>query len=182
MATIETLESKGIRIKYIGEKRMTGIQDPEPVSLIFPLELDGRLELEEAQADTSVALGVDAAAKYLIPVDPDDHHLPNDQRRSYIVGSNKLDIPSSAVLHRQRARFAPGEYRLSGPVAAEDTNFDIRRRVEIIVVDMVDMPMYVANLGKALAVVLRHGTAHGLSMDHDPCDRSETACIRAAEG
>ncbi|KAF8222834.1 protein serine/threonine phosphatase 2C [Tricholoma matsutake] len=42
--------------------------------------------------------------------------------------------------------------------------------------------MYVANVGKTLAVVSRHGVARAVSRPHDPFDRAETARIRAAEG
>ncbi|KAF8522779.1 hypothetical protein BU17DRAFT_86701 [Hysterangium stoloniferum] len=57
MEKIEALELKGIRTKYIEEKRMKCIQDRKPLSLQFPQELDGRLELEEAQVDPPVELG-----------------------------------------------------------------------------------------------------------------------------
>lgn len=42
--------------------------------------------------------------------------------------------------------------------------------------------LYVANVGNALAVVSRQGTAQPVSRKHDPYDRAETMRIRAAEG
>ncbi|KAJ6517432.1 adenylate cyclase [Mycena vitilis] len=51
-----------------------------------------------------------------------------------------------------------------------------------IVVYIVGKRMYVANVGNALAIVSRGGTAHPVSRKHEPCDRLEMERIRAAEG
>ncbi|KAF7341491.1 Adenylate cyclase [Mycena venus] len=51
-----------------------------------------------------------------------------------------------------------------------------------IVVYILDKKMYVANVGNALAVVSKGGSAVPLSRKHDPYDHAETARIRAAEG
>ncbi|KAJ7676182.1 hypothetical protein B0H17DRAFT_1207452 [Mycena rosella] len=51
-----------------------------------------------------------------------------------------------------------------------------------IVVYFVGRTMYVANVGNALAIVSRGGTAHAVSREHAPYDRAEMARIRAAEG
>lgn len=51
-----------------------------------------------------------------------------------------------------------------------------------IVVYFVGKTMYVANAGDALAVISRQGSAHLVSVKHEPFDRLETARIRAAEG
>jgi adenylate cyclase len=51
-----------------------------------------------------------------------------------------------------------------------------------VVVYISDKKMYVANVGNALAVISRGGTAHSVSTKHEPYDRAETTRIRAAEG
>ncbi|KAJ7624227.1 adenylate cyclase [Mycena polygramma] len=51
-----------------------------------------------------------------------------------------------------------------------------------IVVYIVGKRMFVANVGNALAIVSRGGTAHPVSRKHDPCDCAEMERIRAAEG
>ncbi|KAF7357959.1 Adenylate cyclase [Mycena venus] len=51
-----------------------------------------------------------------------------------------------------------------------------------IVVYILDKKMYIANVGNALAVVSKGGSAVPVSTKHDPYDRAETARIRAAEG
>ncbi|KAK6996951.1 adenylate cyclase [Favolaschia claudopus] len=58
----------------------------------------------------------------------------------------------------------------------------VRSGASGIVVYVVDKRMYVANVGNALAVVSKGGSAVPLSRKHDPYDRAETARIRAAEG
>ncbi|CAK5265523.1 unnamed protein product [Mycena citricolor] len=59
---------------------------------------------------------------------------------------------------------------------------DLRTGASGVVVYIVDKKMYVANVGNALVVVSRSGTAVPLSRKHHPYDRAETARIRAAEG
>lgn len=71
---------------------------------------------------------------------------------------------------------------ISGSIAEQTQQLSLRNGVEGIVMYLVGKKMYVANVGKALAVVSRQGIAHHLSMNHDPFDRRETARIRAAEG
>ncbi|KAJ7067072.1 adenylate cyclase [Mycena amicta] len=51
-----------------------------------------------------------------------------------------------------------------------------------IVAYVVNQRLYVANVGNALAVVSRDGTARPVSRKHDPYDRSETARIKATGG
>ncbi|KAJ7031033.1 hypothetical protein C8F04DRAFT_1112067 [Mycena alexandri] len=58
----------------------------------------------------------------------------------------------------------------------------VRSGASGIVVYILDKKMYVANVGNALAVISRGGSAHPVSRKHDPYDRAETARIRAAEG
>ncbi|KAJ7131617.1 hypothetical protein C8R46DRAFT_924202 [Mycena filopes] len=58
----------------------------------------------------------------------------------------------------------------------------VRSGASGIVVYILDKKMYVANVGNALAVISRGGSAHPLSRKHDPYDRAETDRIRAAEG
>ncbi|KAJ6456413.1 adenylate cyclase [Mycena sanguinolenta] len=65
--------------------------------------------------------------------------------------------------------------------AATDLSI-IRSGASGIVVYIVDKKMYVANVGNALAVISKGGSAVPLSRKHDPYDRTETARIRAAEG
>jgi len=50
-----------------------------------------------------------------------------------------------------------------------------------VIIYIVDKTMYVANVGNALAVVSRQGTAHLVSCKHDPLDRDELARIRGTE-
>lgn len=45
--TIEAIRLKGIVIKEVGEKRMKGLEVPEFLSLVYPDDLAGRLELKE---------------------------------------------------------------------------------------------------------------------------------------
>ncbi|KAJ7815921.1 hypothetical protein B0H13DRAFT_1663716 [Mycena leptocephala] len=58
----------------------------------------------------------------------------------------------------------------------------VRSGASGIVVYICDKKMYVANVGNALAVVSKGGSAVLVSRKHDPYDRAETARIRAAEG
>jgi adenylate cyclase len=58
----------------------------------------------------------------------------------------------------------------------------VRSGASGIVVYIWDKTMYVANVGNALAVVSKGGSAVLMSRKHDPCDRAEIARIRAAEG
>jgi adenylate cyclase len=51
-----------------------------------------------------------------------------------------------------------------------------------IVVYILNKKMYVANVGNALAVISRGGSAHPVSRKHEPYDPAETARICAAEG
>ncbi|KAJ6576070.1 adenylate cyclase [Mycena vulgaris] len=67
-----------------------------------------------------------------------------------------------------------------GPGVADP--FLLQNGASGIVVYIVGRTMYVANVGNALAIVSRGGTAHAVSRKHTPYDRAETARIRAAEG
>ncbi|KAF7376679.1 Adenylate cyclase [Mycena sanguinolenta] len=58
----------------------------------------------------------------------------------------------------------------------------VRSGASGVVVYIVDKKMYVANVGNALAVISKGGSAVPLSQKHDPYDRAETDRIRAAEG
>ena len=58
----------------------------------------------------------------------------------------------------------------------------LRSGVSGIVLYFVGKMLYVANVGKTLAVVSRQGEARAVSRPHDPFDRAETGRIRAAEG
>ncbi|OSX65692.1 hypothetical protein POSPLADRAFT_1177202 [Postia placenta MAD-698-R-SB12] len=51
-----------------------------------------------------------------------------------------------------------------------------------IVLHLVGRKLYVANIGRSLAVISREGNATLLSRKHDPFDRQETSRIRSAEG
>ncbi|KAL0956978.1 hypothetical protein HGRIS_003080 [Hohenbuehelia grisea] len=51
-----------------------------------------------------------------------------------------------------------------------------------IIVYFIGRTMYVANVGNALAVISKQGTAELVSRKHDPYDREETSRIRNAEG
>lgn len=50
-----------------------------------------------------------------------------------------------------------------------------------VIIYIVEKTMYVANVGNALAVVSRQGTAHLVSCKHDPLDRNELSRIRSTE-
>ncbi|KAJ6503863.1 adenylate cyclase [Mycena sanguinolenta] len=52
----------------------------------------------------------------------------------------------------------------------------------VVYIDIVGKRMYVANVGNALAIISRAGSAHPVSRKHEPYDRGEAARIRAAEG
>jgi adenylate cyclase len=58
----------------------------------------------------------------------------------------------------------------------------VRSGASGIVVYILGKKMYVANVGNALAVVSKGGSARLVSRKHDPYDQAETARIRAAEG
>lgn len=58
----------------------------------------------------------------------------------------------------------------------------VRSGASGVVLYFVGKTMYAANVGNALAVVSRQGTAHAVSRKHDPYDRPETGRIRSAEG
>ncbi|KAF8138036.1 nucleotide cyclase [Mycena galopus ATCC 62051] len=70
----------------------------------------------------------------------------------------------------------------SGVIPANTDLSNLRSGASGIVVYILDKKMYVANVGNALAVVSRGGSAVSVSRKHDPYDRAETARIRAAEG
>lgn len=50
-----------------------------------------------------------------------------------------------------------------------------------VIIYIVGKTMYVANVGNALAVVSKQGTAHLVSYKHDPLDRNELSRIRSTE-
>jgi adenylate cyclase len=70
---------------------------------------------------------------------------------------------------------------LSGPPVGMDMTV-LKNGLSAIIIYIVDKTMYVANVGNALAVMSRQGTAHLVSYKHDPLDRNELARINSTEG
>lgn len=58
----------------------------------------------------------------------------------------------------------------------------LKSGLSAVIIYIVDKMMYVANVGNALAVVSRQGTAYLVSKKHDPLDSNELLRIRATEG
>ncbi|KAJ7924652.1 hypothetical protein B0H13DRAFT_2315167 [Mycena leptocephala] len=93
--------------------------------------------------------------------------IPDALRRSFLVLNRELH--DTFVTRRTISALA-------------DPSPIVRNGASGIVVYIVDKKMYVANVGDALAIVSKGGTAVPVSRKHDPYDRAETARIRAAEG
>ncbi|KAJ6459901.1 adenylate cyclase [Mycena sanguinolenta] len=101
--------------------------------------------------------------------------VPDALRRSFLkLNQNLHDTLFSAS--RKVSQTSTG----TNP-AATDLSI-IRSGASGIVAYIVGKKIYVANVGNALAVISKSGSAVLLSRKHDPHDRAETVRIRAAEG
>ncbi|GLB44995.1 putative adenylyl- / guanylyl cyclase, catalytic domain [Lyophyllum shimeji] len=102
--------------------------------------------------------------------------VPNALRRTFLKLNQ--DLHDSLFTSTRKMSTASGTG--AGGVVADPAT--LRSGVSGIVVYFVGKTIYVANVGNALAVVSRQGTAHPVARKHDPFDHEETARIRAAEG
>ncbi|KAJ7090876.1 adenylate cyclase [Mycena belliarum] len=101
--------------------------------------------------------------------------VPDALRRSFL----KLNQDGHDSIFSSTRKMSQAS--VSGPHPSLDPSV-VRSGASGIVVYIVDKKMYVANVGNALAVISRGGSAHPVSRKHEPYDRAETARIRAAEG
>ncbi|KAJ7782580.1 adenylate cyclase [Mycena maculata] len=102
--------------------------------------------------------------------------VPDALRRSFL----KLNQDLHDCLFSSTRKMSQTSSAGSIPVATDPSI--VRSGASGVVVYILGKKMYVANVGNALAVVSRGGSAHAVSRKHDPYDRAETARIRAAEG
>ncbi|RDB15590.1 Adenylate cyclase [Hypsizygus marmoreus] len=102
--------------------------------------------------------------------------VPDALRRTFL----KLNQDLHDQLFTSNRKMSTASGSGGGHVIADPAT--LRSGVSGIVVYFVGKTLYVANVGNALAVVSRQGTAHPVARKHDPFDRAETARIRAAEG
>ncbi|KAJ6526967.1 adenylate cyclase [Mycena vulgaris] len=102
--------------------------------------------------------------------------VPDALRRSFL----KLNQDLHDTLFSSTRKMS--QTSVSGPIPLLSDPSIVRSGASGIVVYIVDKKMYVANVGNALAVVSKKGSAHPVSRKHEPYDRAETARIRAAEG
>ncbi|KAJ7502558.1 hypothetical protein B0H11DRAFT_2171113 [Mycena galericulata] len=102
--------------------------------------------------------------------------VPDALRRSFL----KLNQELHDTLFSSTRKMSQTSVAGAGPVITDPST--VRSGASGIVVYILDKKMYVANVGNALAVISRGGSAHAVSRKHDPYDRAETARIRAAEG
>jgi adenylate cyclase len=103
--------------------------------------------------------------------------VPDALRRTFL----KLNQDLHDSLFTSTRKMSHSSGTSTGTTAGVDP-VTLRSGVSGIVLYFVGQTLYVANAGKALAVVSKQGTAQLVSRAHDPYDRSETARIRAAEG
>ncbi|KAJ7484797.1 adenylate cyclase [Mycena galericulata] len=115
--------------------------------------------------------------KHLSLLDPQRAEgVPDALRRAFLKLNQEFhDVLFGAV---RKMSTASGN---NGPVSADASSL-LHNGASGIVVYIVEKKMYVANVGNALAIVSRGGTAHAVSRKHEPYDDAETARIRAAEG
>ncbi|KAJ7665868.1 hypothetical protein DFH06DRAFT_261547 [Mycena polygramma] len=102
--------------------------------------------------------------------------VPDALRRSFL----KLNQDLHDTLFSSTRKMS--QTSVSGATSNTTDPSIVRSGASGIVVYIVDKKMYVANVGNALAVVSKGGSAVPVSRKHDPYDRAETARIRAAEG
>ncbi|KAJ6594649.1 adenylate cyclase [Mycena capillaripes] len=102
--------------------------------------------------------------------------VPDALRRSFL----KLNQDLHDTLFSATRKMSQTSVAGANPVTTDPSI--VRSGASGIVVYIVDKKMYVANVGNALAVISKGGSAIPVSRKHDPYDREETARIRAAEG
>ncbi|KAJ7140954.1 hypothetical protein C8R44DRAFT_692856 [Mycena epipterygia] len=113
----------------------------------------------------------------LTTLDPErSEGVPDALRRSFL----KLNQELHDTLFSSTRKMSQTSMTGATPVFADPSI--VRSGASGIVVYILDKKMYVANVGNALAVISRGGSAHSVSRKHEPYDRAETARIRAAEG
>jgi adenylate cyclase len=99
--------------------------------------------------------------------------VPDVLRRTFLKLNKELH---NSLYDRKGSSVSRGEPKVPPDPAT------LRSGVSGIVLYFVGKMLYVANVGKTLAVVSRQGVARAVSRPHHPFDRAETARIRAAEG
>ncbi|KAJ6558075.1 hypothetical protein B0H19DRAFT_128004 [Mycena capillaripes] len=102
--------------------------------------------------------------------------VPDALRRSFL----KLNLDLHNTLFSATRKMSQTNVAGANPVTTDPSI--LRSGASGIVVYIIDKKMYVANVGNALAVISKGGSAIPVSRKHDPYDREETARIRAAEG
>ncbi|TFK22219.1 adenylate cyclase [Coprinopsis marcescibilis] len=104
--------------------------------------------------------------------------VPDALRRTFLKLNQNLHKHLSDL--RRKNSQASGTCNTNVPLTNDPAL--MRAGASSIVVYFMGKTVYVGNVGDALAVVSRSGTARSLSRRHDPYDRDETNHIRSAEG
>ncbi|EGO00435.1 hypothetical protein SERLA73DRAFT_160301 [Serpula lacrymans var. lacrymans S7.3] len=107
-----------------------------------------------------------------------DEHVPDALRRTFLRLNKTLH--DELYSNTSSRKMSQASVSTAGTVGY-DVSY-IRSGASGIVLYFVDKLLYVANVGQALAVISRQGSAELISTEHVPFNRSETARIRAAEG
>ncbi|KAJ7106271.1 hypothetical protein C8R44DRAFT_942141 [Mycena epipterygia] len=107
-------------------------------------------------------------------------HLPAATTSNCLAKYLQENFEFHDTLFSPTRGMSPTSVTGANPVFADPSI--VRSGASGIVVYILDKTMYVANVGNALAVISRGGSAHAVSRKHEPYDHAETARIRAAEG
>jgi adenylate cyclase len=118
---------------------------------------------------------------------PEPEQVPDILRRAFL----RLEKDYADLLLADRAKkvaearniAALDERRADAPAIAESTHLSQwRAGASGVLAYVVDRTLHIANVGDALAVLSRNGSAQLVSTKHEPFDRDETQRIRSAEG
>ncbi|KIJ68033.1 hypothetical protein HYDPIDRAFT_173731 [Hydnomerulius pinastri MD-312] len=110
---------------------------------------------------------------------PRGEGVPDAIRRTFLRLNKQLHdtLYSGNQSHRKMSQVSAS----TAATSAFDPS-QLRAGASGVVLYLVGKTMYVANVGHALAVISKQGSAELISRKHDPFDRCETARIRTAEG
>ncbi|CEH18216.1 adenylate cyclase [Ceraceosorus bombacis] len=118
---------------------------------------------------------------------PDSQLVPDVLRRAFLrLEKEYADLLMAEGSRKQseaRVMAAQDDRRADAPAIAESTHLNQwRAGASAVLAYVVGRTLHVANVGDALAVLSRNGSAHLVSVKHEPFDRDETTRIRSAEG
>ncbi|PWN41371.1 PP2C-domain-containing protein [Ceraceosorus guamensis] len=118
---------------------------------------------------------------------PDSQLVPDVLRRAFLrlekEYADLLMVEGSRKQSEARVMAAQDDRRADAPAIAESTHLNQwRAGASAVLAYVVGRTLHVANVGDALAVLSRNGSAHLVSVKHEPFDREETTRIRSAEG